>query len=278
MKYDIVRRLKYILMGAVMLVVPVLLIGQAHAQRGQYAALGDSVAAGLGVSPAAGGDPACGVSAIAYPALVAKSLGQSYQNFACSGATAGDLFTEQHLSGTSRDIAPQLSRAFAGGTPSMVTITAGANDTYWQYFVRKCYVATCGTGFDRSAAATLVTVLRLKLEIAMGVIQYRANGQPPLVVLTGYYQPFSAACAKGQNNISAAEFDWLNQQTNAINQALADTASSHASFVRFAPVSFSGHELCTAQPWVQGLQGIAPFHPTARGQRAIANAIVREIR
>jgi hypothetical protein len=35
---------------------------------------------------------------------------------------------------------------------------------------------------------------------------------------------------------------------------------------------FTGHELCTPQPYVQGLGAAAPFHPTALGQLAIALA------
>jgi hypothetical protein len=29
---------------------------------------------------------------------------------------------------------------------------------------------------------------------------------------------------------------------------------------------FDGHELCTDQPWVQGMRDQAPFHPTAAGE------------
>jgi hypothetical protein len=35
---------------------------------------------------------------------------------------------------------------------------------------------------------------------------------------------------------------------------------------------FTGHQLCTTQPYVQGLGDTAPFHPTALGQLAIALA------
>lgn len=35
---------------------------------------------------------------------------------------------------------------------------------------------------------------------------------------------------------------------------------------------FAGHQLCTSQPYVQGLDAAAPFHPTATGQSAIALA------
>jgi hypothetical protein len=35
---------------------------------------------------------------------------------------------------------------------------------------------------------------------------------------------------------------------------------------------FTGHQLCTPQPYVQGLGAAAPFHPTVLGQLAIALA------
>jgi hypothetical protein len=35
---------------------------------------------------------------------------------------------------------------------------------------------------------------------------------------------------------------------------------------------FSGHELCTAQPFVQGLHDNAPMHPNTAGELAIALA------
>ena len=35
---------------------------------------------------------------------------------------------------------------------------------------------------------------------------------------------------------------------------------------------FTGHELCSQQPYVQGLGAAAPFHPTALGELAIALA------
>ena len=36
--------------------------------------------------------------------------------------------------------------------------------------------------------------------------------------------------------------------------------------------SFTGHELCTADPWVQGPGDPAPLHPTEAGELAIALA------
>ena len=50
-------------------------------------------------------------------------------------------------------------------------------------------------------------------------------------------------------------------------------AKGAAQFQFSAPQpDFAGHQLCTAQPYVQGLSSPAPFHPTAAGQLAIALA------
>lgn len=238
----------------------------------QYVALGDSVAAGLGLPRQSGGNSACKVSYQAYPGYVASALGIPYSNVACSGATIGDLVTEQHLNNTSADVAPQLDAAFANGTPSFMTLTAGANDVQWQTFVRKCYSGNCGSATDQAAATTLVRAMQLKLNYALQSIARRSNGATPTVLITGYYRPFAANCP-GQSSITAPEMQWLNAQTDALNYALASTARNY-SFVRFVPVDFSGHELCSANPWIQGINDSAPAHPTAQGQWAIAQAVL----
>lgn len=247
-------------------------------QRNKYVALGDSIAAGIGLSPrTAGTDRACGTTDQAYPAKVAQALGMPVQNLACSGATAGDLFTEQHLSGTSRDIEPQLPRAFAAGKPTLITVAAGANDTYWDYFLRKCYASSCGTATDEAVTDGLLTSLELKLEYVLRDINARSNGQPPRVIFTGYYQPFSTSCAQQQTNVSRTELRWLREQTRQLNQTIQDVVSDY-SFALFVPINFGGHELCTTDPWVQGVNDAAPFHPTVRGQQAIANAVLGQLR
>lgn len=238
-----------------------------------YAALGDSVAAGLGLPQSSDSDPACGVSAQAYPDYVAGRTGLTYMNLACSGATVGDLVTEQHLSGTSRDIEPQLNNAFFYGTPQLITITAGANDLYWQTYLRKCYASTCGTKADQTIVDGLRATMAFKLRYALQSIQSRSGGAPPRVVLTGYYQPFSTACAAQQSSITLSEINWLNGQLAALNQTIASVVGEYA-FAQYAPVDFSGHELCTADSWVQGIDSPAPLHPTAAGQRAIAESVL----
>lgn len=246
------------------------------ATSGTYAALGDSVAAGLGLpagtSPA--GHPQCRRSSQAYGQTVASTMGLRLNHAACSGATAGDLFTKQGVPGP--NITAQLDTAFAGGKPGLITITAGANDAHWDEFIRACYATNCSNSATTILANTYLVSLQTKLHVALQSISARSAGSSPTVILTGYYNPLSASCTQFQSNITAEEITWLTAETNALNQTIQNV-SRHYSFARFSPVDFTGHDICSSSSWVQGLADPAPFHPTATGQQAIAQSVLRSL-
>lgn len=230
----------------------------------KYVALGDSVAAGQGLPSS---DTVCGRSSQGYPNIVAQKLNLPLVNASCSGATVGDLFTRQSVPGP--NIPAQLDTAFAAGKPKLITITAGANDAHWADFIRACYAYTCGSSSYSFTAQTYIAAMKVKLRYALSDIRVRSRGNPPQVIITGYYYPFSNACAS--SSLTTTELGWLHNEWQALNDALRSVSSDY-SFVKFVPVSFSGHDICSAQPWVQGLNDSAPFHPTAAGQQIIANA------
>lgn len=248
--------------------------GKASAKKGySYVALGDSVAAGIGLSTQT--NTTCKRTTQAYAYTVARSLGATANaaHIACSGATAGDLVTKQAVDGP--NVAAQLDTAFTKGTPQIMTITAGANDAHWSTFLKKCYLATCGTKPDTVAANALLETMQLKLFYAFNSIQNRSAGTPPKVYITGYYNPLSSSCTT--QRLSASELAWINAETRAINQTIQNV-TKYYSFAEFVPIDFTGHDVCSASPWVQGLDAKAPFHPTATGQKAIASAILKAIR
>jgi lysophospholipase L1-like esterase len=242
-----------------------------------YAALGDSVAAGLGLpagSAATAADQACGRSSQGYPYNVAAQQKLRLIDAACSGAKAGDLFTKQAVSGP--NITAQLDTAFAGGTPKLITVTAGANDAHWLEFLRACYASNCNTASTTTLANGYLKLLSLKLHAAMSGISERSNGSPPRVVFTGYYNPVSADCANRQTNVTSGELNWLSAEVSALNQTIKNAVSGYPN-ASFAPVDFSGHDICSSDPWIQGLNDPAPFHPTAQGQRQIASEILANL-
>lgn len=242
--------------------------------QARYVALGDSVAAGLGLNgtPTTGEAALCGRSAEAYANKVAADKQLKLTNVACSGATAGDLFTSQDVNG--QKIGAQLNAAFGDGTPKYMSITAGANDAHWATFIGKCLADTCGSSSDDMTAAAYRAFLQAKLYYAFANIRVRtAFSTPPKVVITGYYNPTSPACSVVDQRLSADEVSWIKKQTDLLNQSIQSVASSFSSFVSFAPVDFTGHDICSLDSWIQRPGDKAPFHPTAAGQAAIAQAV-----
>jgi len=242
-----------------------------------YAALGDSVAAGLGLplsSPPNYNDMQCGRSPQGYPAQVAKALGKTLLNVSCSGATAGDLVTKQGVSGP--NIPSQISQAYANGAPGVISITAGANDMQWATIIKKCYATDCGTATDTTLVNAALVALQAKLYAVFGDISLRSVGTtPPKVLITGYYNPLSAQCANiAPQQLNADEVVWATSVSNALNQTIKDVATKF-SYATYVPIDFTGHDLCSANSWVQSAQEAAPVHPNAAGQAAIAQAVIQ---
>lgn len=237
---------------------------------GRYVALGDSVTAGLGLSGSPTDGP-CGQSTQGYPTMVAGSKNLQLTNLSCSGATMGDLVTKQRMPGINPPA--QLDKAFIDGTPQLITITAGANDAHWDSFIRACYATDCSRDRYTVAADFYLSALRVKTYAALSSIKYRSQGSPPQVILTGYYNPLSDKCLAQQTSLSGSELRWVQQETDKLNSTIQSVAS-HYSFAKFVPINFEGHDLCSSDSWIQGLNDPAPLHPTAEGQRAIANTVL----
>lgn len=246
--------------------------GAGNSRTRTYAALGDSVAAGVGLQPPADTNTRCGRTTQAYAYKVAQDRGLSLIHAACSGATVQDLFTSQD--GT---IPPQLRTAFAQGTPQLITLTVGANDMHWADYLRKCAASTCGTVADDQATDALRAVFSAKLRLAFSTIQWGSGGLPPKVVVTGYSNPISNACIGKQPIADASEIAWLNSQRDKLNQAIRDAAAPY-SFVKYASMDFTGHSICSPDPWFLGPNDPNSFHPNAAGQAAIAASVLDTFR
>lgn len=266
------RKIAAIVAGWIVATVALAPVVQAATQYNNYVAMGDSVASGAGLSTAGG---VCDRSTLAYPYRVAAGLGTTVTDVACSGATINDgIYGDQERNGTV--INSQIDQAFANGRPDLITMTIGANDSLWVRFLQKCQVATCGTTVDNLAAKTLRGEMRVELYWALYKIDQMSGGNPPTVLLNGYYNPFSTNVCAGTEQITPTERQWVNARTADLNQAI-NSLTAWFPNTRFVPVSFAGHELCSASPWVQGLSDRASLHPTATGQTVIANANLRTL-
>jgi lysophospholipase L1-like esterase len=241
----------------------------------QYAALGDSITAGDGLPESNNpGDAACDRSTEAYPYHIAAALDFSFIHVACQGATMQNLLVSQRASGP--DPAPQLDSAFIAGTPQLITITAGANNAPWRTVLFRCLGRTCGTASDVRTLQTALVSLQNETQTVLDEIIARSSGAVPQVILTGYYNPV-ASCAGVDRRITSEELAWINDQLDSLNQTLANAAAGY-SFATFVPIDFTGHDLCSSDPWVQGTNNPAPLHPTATGQQAIAQMILANLK
>lgn len=264
--------------AAVVAVAPSLTAFAAPQQNYRYVALGDSVSAGLGLPVASNSvtDQLCGRSTQAYPQQIADYYDISVENLSCSGAKVDEgIYGSQERGDTA--VQPQLDAAFAEGTPNLITMTIGANDLRWTQFIRDCYLFRCNSTWDDFRAKAYLLDLRYELNAALSSIERRSDGSPPLVALSGYYDPFSGESCAGTRGINQGEFAWLEDRADDLNNVIENAASNYP-FATFVPVNFGGHEICSSDPWVQDRSDVAPFHPTATGQKMIADAYIREFR
>lgn len=260
--------------------------------------IGDSTAAGLGNTALAKPtrqDTACQRSADAYAGSVQSISGLRTLNLACSSATiSAGLLGPQRAGDLT--LPPQVGVLQAVESPSTVVVSVGANDVGWSDFLRFCYgLPRCDD--EASVRLFLSRLDAFKLQYAQLLQQLSDLPGRPQIVVTTYYDPFGTTfdCEQlrdpeapagappgygfgpdpGQDNQEQKidrKIDPLRSELRRMNAVLEQGAEAFGFTV--APVAFPGHELCTAQPWVQGLRDPAPFHPTAAGELAIAAAVL----
>jgi lysophospholipase L1-like esterase len=240
--------------------------------RVQVVVMGDSTAAGAGLAPVPGASDtarACGRSADSYAADLSAADGWRVLNLACDGATIshGLLGRQRH---DGHELPPQLAEAERAGHASVIIVSVGADDLDWSAMVRYCTVTPhCD---DRATTAFFQQQLASFSKNYLDLLsRLAALPSHPQVIINRYYDPFGPqpGCLS-QVGLSAGNLQILTSRLATLNDVLAKGA---AQFGFSSPQpDFSGHQLCTPQPYVQGLDAAAPFHPTVLGQLAIALA------
>jgi lysophospholipase L1-like esterase len=243
---------------------------------GEYVALGDSYSSGEGNPPFIQPDTGCDRSvSAAWPELVAGMFGVNLEALlACSGATTSALYQgyKQQL--------PQLQAlAKVGVPPNLVTVTMGGDDLGFSLDFGACFV-----GIEGGCAAALG---RVEIDLADGFGQrmttdfkrIKASAPTANVVVVGYPQIISG------NPISLLRHCPLVGVENeglirAVGKQLDSILGRAAAAAGVGYVStlnaLKGHELCTAQPWINSAYSgptSGRGHPNAHGQALIAGAV-----
>ncbi len=234
--------------------------------------IGDSTAAGAGLPPvrdASRADQACGRSTDSYAEDLARSNGWQVMNLACNSATIGQGLLGPEGRGGEM-VPPQIDAVQRATHASAVIVSVGADDLDWSAMLRLCAVAkTCN---DRATTAYFQQQLHSFSKNYLQLLdQLAALPSHPQVIINRYYNPFDLQLnCLSRVGMTTAKMRTLGSRLATLNAVLAKGAKEFG-FTSVNP-DFTGHQLCTAQPYVQGLGDAAPFHPTAMGQLAIALA------
>jgi lysophospholipase L1-like esterase len=236
----------------------------------QVVVIGDSTAAGAGlpaVSHATRSDLACGRSTDSYAEDLARADNWNVLNLACDSATiARGLLGSQGRGG--QTVPAQFDEMQRARSASVVIVSIGADDLGWSAMVQYCAVApNCN---DRASAAYFQQQLASFSKNYLQLLSQLATlPEHPRVLINRYYDPFgpNVSCLR-QAGFTTAKLRTLTSRLNTLNAVLAKGADDFG-FASTQP-DFAGHQMCTQQPFVQGPQGTAPFHPTTLGQFAIA--------
>lgn len=261
----------------------------------RIAVIGDSTAAGVGnaeLSEPTAQDTVCGRSRDAYARVLQSATGTPVLNLACSSATiVAGLLGPQTENGVS--LPPQVGVLKSLPSLSAVVVSIGANDVGWADFLSICYAMTrC----DDQISATLFErrLDTFRIQYAQLLQQLSDLPSRPVVIVTQYYDPLGSTfdCPELQDPDApktppagygfapgpdedpqqriSEKVEPLRSEFEALNDVLQQGAA--AFDFRSVRPDFSGHELCTPQPWVQGMSERFPFHPNAAGELAIAAA------
>lgn len=238
----------------------------------QAVVLGDSTAAGAGLPPVADAssvDRSCGRSANSYAQDLAHANSWKVLNLACDSATIQQGLLGPQQRGA-RAVPAQLNAAERARGVSVVIVSVGADDLDWSLMVRYCAAApSCD---DRASTAffqqQLSTFSKDYLQLLSALAEFPGH---PRVIINRYYDPFGQhqGCLR-KVGLTKAKIATLTSRLAALNKILA-TGASEFGFASAQP-DFAGHQLCSKEPFVQGLGSPAPFHPTSLGQFAIALA------
>ncbi|MFR0357322.1 SGNH/GDSL hydrolase family protein [Streptomyces sediminimaris] len=235
--------------------------------------LGDSTAAGTGNRPLPHPDAldtACRRSADSYARVLAGAKHWDVLNLACAGATVRDGILGVQILGE-KVAPPQLAEAERASSASVVIVSVGANDVRWADLVGLCMKArSCDDKASRAFFQDRLTGFALDYRRLLG--QLAALPQHPEVLIDEYYDPFGPdiGCLHDEG-VTKDKVRVLRSRLAALNKVLRLGARAQG----FTPVrpDFSGHGLCSGQPYVQGPADAAPLHPTAAGEMAITVAV-----
>jgi lysophospholipase L1-like esterase len=227
--------------------LPALPVSAAHAATGEYVALGDSYSSGSGAGDYI--DQACTRSANSYPAKwAAANAPSSFKFVACGGAVIPDVRSRQ------------LSAL--GAETSLVSISIGGNDSGFASTMIVCQLFSarwCRSVLE-DGRAFIEDELPGRLDTLYREIRSRAPEAKVVVMGYPYLYKEGGTCT-GSGSLSAEKRSMINDGSDVLNDVIAARARAAGFAYADARTAFTGHEICTTDPWIDG----GSVHPNAAG-------------
>jgi lysophospholipase L1-like esterase len=253
-----------------------------------YVAMGDSYTAGplIPLTDLASG---CLRSNHDYPALVAQRLGiASFRDVSCSAADTGDLTGPQSTFQDTR-VKPQLDALRR--TTDLVTLGIGGNDfDLFSTLVRTCTQlrpsnptgAPCTAELAGRTPSLASEIRRVGRRVATALHDIHRRAPKATVVLVGYLRlaPESGTCPR-LLPLADGDYRLAVRFSRALDETLRSAARrGDAKYVDIYTAS-AGHDVCSAQPWVNGRHTIRDralaYHPLAAGMYAVAGRVAQTL-
>ncbi|WP_404195965.1 SGNH/GDSL hydrolase family protein [Streptomyces tauricus] len=253
---------------------------QGSVQR--YVALGDSYAAGTGLSPQTNAE--CKRSSGSYPSWLAETYKPTvFKDVTCSGATTRSLWNKQGSA------APQIA-ALTKDT-DLVTVTLGGNDLGFSDVLTTCVLAGLSTKEGTPCRDALLSsgknldadFAKLSTRVPDMLTDIKRRSPEARVVVVGYPNLFPADGSTCGSSVPLAKGDitWLNQATNRLNLLLEMAAyTKQAEFVDTSAL-FRGKDMCrpSSEQWINPLLPQTPgsAHPNLVGHLMVAHQVYKRL-
>ncbi|MFI0238057.1 SGNH/GDSL hydrolase family protein [Streptomyces sp. NPDC016845] len=258
--------------------------GQSGGHRSAYVALGDSYTSGPGIPAQV--DAVCARSDRNYPSLIARSRHvTSFTDVSCGGATTAEMWQAQ---GTNK---PQLD-AVRRDT-DLVTLQIGGNDIGFGSIISTCAGLSaqdlsgdpCRRHYNAGGYDALtVKILQTAPKVTRVLRAVHARAPHARVVVVGYpaLLPDDGTGCYPTVPFAAKDFPYLRDTQKHLNLMLRTVAHlNRADYVdTYRPTV--GHDMCKAPAdrWIEPLvptSPAAPAHPNAKGQEAMARALLKTL-
>ncbi|MER8056321.1 MULTISPECIES: SGNH/GDSL hydrolase family protein [unclassified Streptomyces] len=255
-----------------------------HGHRLAYVALGDSYTSGPGIPTQV--DAGCARSDRNYPSLVARRVRPTtLTDVSCSGATTVQMWQAQ---GTNR---PQLD-AVSRHT-DLVSLQIGGNDVGFGTIIATCARlgvqdpagSPCERFYEASGQDALALAVRQTAPKITEILRaVHARAPHARVVVVGYPDllPDDGVGCFPQVPFAQGDFAYLRDTEKRLNLMLRTVAGRNRAAYADTYGPTVGHDMCKtpADRWIEPLQPAAPAapaHPNARGEEAMAGAVLHRL-